>query len=202
MSKQYDRTYFDHWYRHGDQLVGATAVLRRKVALAVAQAEYYLGRPLRHVLDVGCGEAAWRAPLLALRPRVTYRGLDASEYVVGRYGRRRQIGLARFGQLAQLRLEPRFDLIICSDVLHYLEAAEVRAGLPGIAAMLEGIAWLEVFTRADDVAGDKQGFKARAPAWYLREFAAAGLYPCGSHGYVGAQMVDRTVALERLRAPV
>lgn len=64
--KQYDATYFTRWYR--DAGLADPARLRRKVALAVAQAEYYLERPIRTVLDVGCGEAAWRAPLLALRP--------------------------------------------------------------------------------------------------------------------------------------
>ena len=197
MPKQYDRAYFDRWYRHADHAIGAPAALRRKVALAVAQAEYYLGRPVRSVLDVGCGEAPWRAPLRALRPDVSYRGLDASPYVVARYGRSRQIGLARFADLAHLRLETRFDLIVCSDVLHYLRPAEIRAGLPGIAAMLEGLAFLEVFTRDDEVIGDKHGFVARAPAWYLREFAVVGLQSCGSHGYLGARLAAQTVALER-----
>ncbi|MEO7071482.1 MAG: methyltransferase [Rhodanobacter sp.] len=197
MPKNYDRAYFDRWYRRSEHVIGAPAALRRKVAMAVAQAEYYLGRPVRNVLDVGCGEAPWRAPLRALRPGLVYRGLDASPYVVARYGRSRQIGLARFGDLAQLRLETRFDLIVCSDVLHYLRPAEIRAGLPGIADMLEGLAFLEVFTRDDDVLGDKHGFVARAPAWYLREFAAAGLQACGSHSYLGARLAAQTVALER-----
>lgn len=197
MPKTYDRAYFDRWYRRAGHAIGAPAALRRKVAMAVALAEYYLGHPLRNVLDVGCGEAPWRAPLRALRPGVIYRGLDASQYVVARYGRSRQIGLARFGDLAQLRLETRFDLIICSDVLHYLRPAEIRAGLPGIADMLDGLAFLEVFTRDDEVIGDKHGFVARAPAWYLHEFAAVGLQPCGSHGYLGARLAAQTVALER-----
>jgi hypothetical protein len=46
--------------------------MARKVALAVASAEYYLERPIRSVLDIGCGEGAWRAPLLKLRPKVEY----------------------------------------------------------------------------------------------------------------------------------
>lgn len=197
MAKIYDRGYFDRWYRDPARPLGAPAELRRKAALAVAQAEYYLGRPVRNVLDVGCGEAAWRAPLLALRPRLAYQGLDPSEYVVARYGRSRGIGLARFGQLAQLRLADRFDLIVCADVLHYLEPDEIRAGLSGIADMLGGVAFLEVFTSRDDVIGDRQGYVARSPAWYLREFAAVGLLPCGSHCYLGPRLQQRVAALER-----
>jgi SAM-dependent methyltransferase len=177
--------------------VASPAELRRKVALAVALAEYYLGRPIRSVLDVGCGEAPWRAHLRALRPEVSYRGLDASEYVVARYGRSRNIGLARFGQLEHLRFDQRFDLIVCSDVLHYLKPAEIRAGLQGVADMLEGVAFLEAFTREDDPAGDLQGFIYRNAAWYLREFRAAGLLPCGSHAYLGPRLLRKVAALER-----
>ena len=201
MPKTYDRAYFDKWYRNPAHAVGSPAELRRKVAMAVAQAEYYLGRPIRNVLDVGCGEGTWRAPLRALRPEIDYRGLDASEYVVARYGRNRNLGLARFGQLEHLRFESRFDLIVCSDVLHYLKPAEIRAGLVGIAEMVEGVAFLEVFTSHDGVAGDLDGFHRRSPDWYLRTFADAGLLPCGSHCYLAPRLGRRIAALELARLP-
>jgi SAM-dependent methyltransferase len=201
MPKVYDRAYFEKWYRHPRHAVGSKNELKRKVALAVTVAEYYLGRPVESVLDVGCGEAPWRAPLLALRPRVHYHGLDASEYVVRRYGKRRNIGLARFGDLASLRLDRRFDLIVCSDVLHYLKPAEIRAGLGGIADMLDGVAFLELFTSRDDVAGDRKGYIPRAPSWYLRTFENAGLMPCGSHCYLGFRLMRGIAALERAQLP-
>jgi SAM-dependent methyltransferase len=202
MPKTYDRDYFDKWYRDPQHSVASPAELRRKVAMVVAQAEYYLGRPIRNVLDIGCGEAPWLAPLRALRPGIGYRGLDASEYVVARYGRSRNIGLARFGQLEQLRFDTRFDLIVCTDVLHYLKPSEIRAGLQGIGEMLEGVAFLEVFTSRDDVAGDHHGFVSRAPAWYLREFGQVGLLPCGSHCYLGPRLERHIAALERAQLPV
>ncbi|MBV8158034.1 MAG: class I SAM-dependent methyltransferase [Dyella sp.] len=201
MPKVYDRAYFDKWYRHPDHSVASPAELRRKVAMAVAQAEYYLGRPVRSVLDVGCGEGVWRAPLRALRPDVHYQGLDASEYAVARYGRSRNIGLARFGQLEYLRFDHRFDLIVCTDVLHYLKPAEIRAGMVGIADMLEGVAFLEVFTNRDGVDGDLEGFHSRAPSWYLRAFTGAGLMPCGSHCYLGPRLERRIAALELAQLP-
>ncbi|GAB3792049.1 class I SAM-dependent DNA methyltransferase [Dyella agri] len=201
MPKTYDRSYFDKWYRNPAHAVGSPAELRRKVAMAVAQAEYYLGRPVRNVLDVGCGEGTWRAPLRALRPGIDYRGLDASEYVVARYGRSRNIGWASFGQLEHLRFDTRFDLIVCTDVLHYLKPAEIRAGLTGIAEMVEGVAFLEVFTSRDGVDGDLDGFRMRSPDWYLRSFADAGLLPCGSHCYLAPRLGRRIAALELARRP-
>ncbi|HKT27316.1 class I SAM-dependent methyltransferase [Dyella sp.] len=197
MRKTYDQAYFDKWYRDPRHAVRSAAALKRKVAMVVAQAEYYLGRPIRNVLDVGCGEGVWRAPLMALRPDVAYRGLDSSEYVVRRYGSRRNIGLARFGQLAELRFDTRFDVIVCTDVLHYLKPAEIRAGLVGIGEMLEGIAFLEVFTNRDDLEGDRHELTLRSPAWYLREFREVGLLACGSHCYLGPRLERQVAALER-----
>ena len=73
--------------------------------------------------------------------------------------------------------------------------------LDGIADMLEGVAFLEVFTSADQPAGDMDGYLSRAPAWYLRAFAGAGLLPCGSHCYIGPHMANRYAALERAQLP-
>ena len=57
MAKQYDRAYYEKWYRSAQHRVGSRAQLARKVAMVVHLAEYYLARPLHNVLDVGCGEA-------------------------------------------------------------------------------------------------------------------------------------------------
>lgn len=201
MLKPYDRAYFDKWYRHPRHSLGTPAELRRKIAMVVAQAEYYLGRPLRNVLDVGCGEGAWRARLRALRPALQYRGLDSSAYVVQRYGRTRGIAPARFGDLESLRFDQRFDLIVCADVLHYVAAAELRRGLAGFDELLGGLAFVEVYTTRDETDGDSQGFIARSPNWYLRAFADAGLLPCGSHCYLGSQLSRQVAALERAQLP-
>lgn len=201
MQKIYDRAYFDKWYRDPRHAVDSPAEVRRKAAMAVAMTEYYLGRPIRNVLDVGCGEGNWRAPVRKLRPGVDYRGLDASEYVVERYGRSRHIGLARFGALEYLRFEAPFDLVICSNVLHYIGATEVRRGLSGLDEQLEGLAFIEVYTTRDDVVGDDVDYVARSPAWYLRCFGKAGLVPVGSHAYAGSCVRSRLLALEQAHLP-
>ncbi|WP_300617026.1 class I SAM-dependent methyltransferase [Dokdonella sp.] len=198
MDKQYDRAYFDKWYRSERHRVGSRGQLARKVGLAVHLAEYYLARPIRNVLDVGCGEAPWRAVLKRLRPGIEYRGLDSSEYAVERYGRSRNIGLATFGQLAELRFDARFDLIVCSDMLHYVPARELHRGLSGFSDLLEGLAFIEVFTARDQVGGDTRGFVARSPGWYRKAFVDAGLLPCGSHGYLSPRLMRSVAALEVL----
>ena len=196
MTKTYDRAYFDRWYRDPQHAVSSAPELQRKVALAVAVAEYYLGRRIRNALDVGCGEGVWRAPLRRLRPGLDYLGLDSSEYAIARYGRSRNLRRAAFGDLGEVRFERRFDLIVCSDTLHYVRSAELKRGLRGIVEMLEGIAFLELFTARDAPEGDKHGFIARAPRWYLSAFARAGLVACGSHCYLGPRLAACAAALE------
>jgi SAM-dependent methyltransferase len=196
MSKSYDRAYFDKWYRDEQHRVVSREVVTRKVAMAVGMAEYYLGRPLRNVLDVGCGEGAWHAPLHALRPDARYLGLDSSEYAVSRWGRTRNIRHATFAQLEHLRFDERFDLIVCADVMHYLRAAELRRGLNGIVEQLEGLAFIEVYTSKDKLVGDLEGFQRRSPKWYRQVFAEAGLMSVGSLGWVGPRQAPWITAME------
>ncbi len=194
MTKHYDRAYFDRWYRDGG--IGGPARLARKVALAVATAEYHLERPIRSVLDIGCGEGAWRAPLRKLRPRVQYLGFDASEYAIARHGRTRNLRLARFGDFATLRPCAPADLLVCSDVLHYLPTRELDRGLPALADLCGGVAFIEVFAREDETEGDDHDFQPRPAAFYRRRLRAVGLQPLGSHCWLSPARVPLATALE------
>lgn len=194
MTKQYDAGYFQRWYRDGG--IGGRQRLARKVALAVATAEYHLERPLRSVLDIGCGEGAWRAPLLKLRPKARYLGFDGSEYAIARYGRSRNLHLARFGDFSVLRPCPPVDLLVCSDVLHYLSARELDRGLPGLAKLCGGVAFLETFTREDETEGDEHDFMPRPAAFYRKRFVALGFHQLGSHCWLSPALADTATALE------
>jgi SAM-dependent methyltransferase len=194
--KTYDRGYFDRWYRRPRSRIESTAALRRRVALAVALAERCLERPVRSVLDVGCGEGRWRAELLRLRPRLRYRGIDPSPYVVDRFGARRGLVSGSFGDLPRLGLGGPFDLVVCADVLHYLSDAELELGLPALAALVRGLAWLETLCREDEVEGDLRGLILRPAPDYRRRFRSAGLVHVGGHGWVTETLSEKLTALE------
>jgi SAM-dependent methyltransferase len=202
MTKQYDREYFERWYRDPAlkrEAIGGAARLTRKVAMAVATAEYWLERPLRSVLDVGCGEGAWQPVLRKLRPKATYLGFDSSAYAVERFGRRRGLHRAAFGDFAMLRPCPPVDLLICSDVMHYLDTRELDAGLPGLADLCGGVAFLETFARGDEVAGDTHGFRQRPARFYRDRFERVGFAPLGSHLWLAPALVDAAATLETAR---
>lgn len=198
--KQYDRAYFDRWYRAGG--MGGRQQLALKVALAVATAEYHLERPLRTLLDIGCGEGAWRAPLLRLRPKANYLGFDNSDYAIARHGSRRNLHHARFRDFARLRPCPPADLLVCSDVLHYLDARELDRGLPGLADLCGGVAFLEVFARGDHADGDEDQFKQRPAVFYRNRFTALGFRQIGSHCWLSPALAGQATALETTGARV
>ena len=194
MTKHYDADYFQRWYRDGG--IGGRQRLARKVALAVATTEYHLERPLRTVLDIGCGEGPWRAPLLKLRPKVQYMGFDSSEYAVRRFSRSRNLHYAQFRDFAQLRPCAPVDLLVCSDVLHYLSTRELDQGLPGLAELCGGVAFLETFAREDEAEGDEHDFMNRHADFYRRRFESLGFRQLGSHCWLSPAIADQATALE------
>ena len=206
VDKAYDRAYFDRWYRDPAQAVIRREHLARRVRLAVAAAEWVLDREIDSVLDIGAGEAPWRAALRRLRPKARYLGLDPSAYAVQRFGRSRDLVQGGVGDLstpalrrefARRDLRPPFDLVVCCDVLHYVPTPDLTRGLKAIAHLIGGggLAYLEFFTREDATEGDDDGFQPRPAATYARLFRAAGLTHLGLHAYV----VRRTMGRELMR---
>ena len=189
MPKRYDRAYFQRWYHDPRTRISSRRSLERKVHLTVAVAEYLLGRRIRSVLDVGCGEATWYVALKSLRPRVSYVGVDSSEYVVRAFGRTRSLRRGTFGELRSLRLTAGFDLVVCADVLQYIPDRELRPGLREIRRLLGGVAYIEAFAREDDMQGDMEGWHVRSAATYRRLFRSVGLTHCGLNCFVDARKI-------------
>lgn len=194
--KVYDAAYFAKWYHNPRTKVHSAGSVRRKVRMVLGVAEYFLRREVRTVLDIGAGEGAWRAELKRLRPKIRYLGVDPSEYVVARYGRRRNIRLGRFEELPQMPLGGPFDLIICADVLQYVATPAVKRGVRHIASLLNGVAFLESYTIADDMEGDLDGWHQRSKAEYRKIFSDTGLVACGLHCYLNPDVAEHAVELE------
>jgi SAM-dependent methyltransferase len=197
VTKRYDAAYFERFYLDPKTRVLSPAERRRRVVATLATCERYLDRPLRSVLDVGCGIGMWGRELVRMRPSLRYRGLEPSEPAVARA---RRWGLdVRQGAVADLAdVRGTFDLVICADVLHYLADAEVEPAAAALAARTHGLAQLEVLTSAESVEGDLAGMFRRAPRWYLGRFRQHGFVPCGLHLYLAPPLHEAAAALERL----
>src|SRR5215217_5380674 len=166
MTKSYDRSYFDHFYRHPRERVITSDGLERKVRMAVSITEYQLGRRIRSVLDIGCGEAPWFPVLRRMRRDVRYIGVDSSDYVLERFGKARNIRRGTLGELGAMRLPRDVDLIVCADVLQYVDTRDAERGLRTIRALLGGVAYIEAFTTEDGMDGDEADWHERSAAEY------------------------------------
>jgi len=193
--KRYDRAYFQRWY-HGPHAPLDGGSLARDVRLAVAAAESVLARPLTGVLDVGCGEGRWQPILADLRPDADYRGVEPSAWAVERWGEERGIRQGRFEELAREPFSEPFDLVVCADVLHYLDDDALLGGIETLADLVGGVAFLEVFTSEDPELGDREDFHVRPAAWYRRIFRSVGLHPLGLQLWVHEETAATLAALE------
>jgi len=180
----YGQAYFDKWYRNPTHRVKSPSELARQVAFVLHAAEWVLARPVRTVLDVGCGEGQWRAALRKFRPRLSYTGVDPSEYAVARYGKRRNITRGSIEQLSQMSLNGPFDLVVCCGMLNYLSADALADGLRAVALLTQGLAFLEIFTSADATEGDTSWPTPQTASWYRSALRRAGLAGVGLHCYV------------------
>ena len=194
--KSYDRAYFERWYRDPADRVSTRESLTRKVRMAVGVAEYLLGRPIRTVLDVGCGEAPWQPILGKLRPTARYMGVDSSSYVIERFGAERNIKLGSVAELGRMRLPRNIDLVVCADVLQYLPERDFARGLAAMRRLLGGVAYIEAFAAEDEMEGDRDGWHERPAAEYRRLFRRAGLTLCGPNCYVDVARFDTLNAFE------
>jgi SAM-dependent methyltransferase len=187
--KKYDREYYRRWYRDPGTRIASADSTARKARLAVSAAELMLGRPIRSVLDVGCGEGMWRSALRRIRPGVVYTGVDASEYVIQRFGKSRNLKLGSFGGLAALRLRHTYDLIVCADVVQYIADDDLRRGLTEIRRLAGGVAYIETFAAEDRMEGDRDGWIDRPERVIARFFRDAGLTHCGFYCWIDEKKI-------------
>jgi SAM-dependent methyltransferase len=195
--RTYDKAYFDKWYRHPRHRVSTTASTIRKAAMVLGVAEFYLERPVRSVLDIGCGEGQWNPVLKKLRPGLHYRGVDPSEYAVRRFGKTRNLRLGGFADLGGLNLTRAYDLVICSDTLYYVPRRDLEVGLRLIAQVLGGVAFLEAYASREALVGDFSDIEPRTAEFYRRLFRRHGFVSCGPHCYVGRELRGQVMEMER-----
>lgn len=195
---RYDRAYFDKWYRNLRHRVKSPGELDRQVRFVLNTAEWVHGRAVRTVLDVGCGEGNWRAALRKLRPSISYEGIDPSEYAVRRFGKTRNISLGGIEDVERVAKRTQYDLVVCCGMLNYLSPEQLAAGLRQVSNVVDGVAYLELFTSDDAFEGDTSWPAPQSTAWYKRLMRRHHLHPIGLHCYVPASRKTLVASLERL----
>jgi hypothetical protein len=118
-----------------------------------------------------------RAALRRLLPRAHYVALESSVYLCRRYG-------WVYGRIEAYRARAPFDLVICYDVLQYLEDAAAQRALANFGRLCRGVLYFSALTRFDfehncDRSRTDAGVHLRSAHWYRRrlgrQFREAGL---------------------------
>jgi SAM-dependent methyltransferase len=159
----FDRDYYRRYYFDPRTAVISRAEMRARARLIAAYA-LHIGLPVRRILDAGCGTGAMKRTLLRRLPRSTYVGLETSEYLCQRYG-------WEHGLVETYRAAAPFELVVCYDVLQYLDEEKARAALTNLARLCRGILYCTVLTRADwlhncDRKRTDANVYLRTGAWY------------------------------------
>lgn len=188
--KEYNSAYYHRWYRDPKTRIANRESTARKAHFALSAAEFMLGRKIESVVDIGCGEGLWYSALRRLRPRITYLGIDPSEYIVERFGKSRNVKLGTFGGLPNLDLKRPYDLIVCADVIQYVEDQDLRRGLVEVRRLAGGVAYLETFTVEDNMEGDRDGWIDRSEKVMRRFFRDAGLTHCGFYCWIDERKIS------------
>jgi 2-polyprenyl-3-methyl-5-hydroxy-6-metoxy-1,4-benzoquinol methylase len=163
--ERFGAAFYDRYYRRaGTQVISRAAMRRRArlIAAFVRQAEC----PVRSILDVGCGLGLLRRPLLEEFPRARYTGLEISEYLCERYGWDQ-------GPVQNYRPGRSFDLVICYDVLQYLDRAGAGAAIDNLGRLCRGVLHCSALTTEDwefhcDRRRTDRNVNLRPARWYRR----------------------------------
>lgn len=171
-SKRFDAAFYRRFY-----LDRRTRVInRREVALRVELIGAFMrhaGLRVRTILDAGCGLGLFREPLIREFPGAHYTGLEASSYVCAKHG-------WVCGSVATFQPKRPYDLVVCYDVLQYLDDRDAAAAMSNLGALCRGALHFGALTREDweqhcDRRYTDRNVTLRPAAWYRRRLRRAFL---------------------------
>jgi len=165
--------YFRKFYVNPATRVVTAGEMRSRATL-IAALLMHLQIPVRSILDAGCGMGLLRRPLAAVLPRARYVGLEFSEYLCRRYGWQR-------GSVVTHEAREPFDLLICYDVLQYLDDAQAARAIANFPHLTRAAVYVSALTREDwrdncDRSRTDRAVHLRSGAWYRRRLGKAFQY--------------------------
>ena len=172
----FDQHYYRRYYYDPRTAVANAREMRARARLIAAMVEH-AGLPVRRILEAGCGTGLLRTALRRLLPRAQYTGLETSDYLCRRYGWEQ-------GRIEQYRARAPFDLVVCYDVLQYLDDAAAVRALGNFGRLCRGVLYFSALTAHDlkhnaDPERTDTNVHLRSGEWYRkrlrRQFREAGL---------------------------
>jgi SAM-dependent methyltransferase len=161
----FDSAYFRKYYFDAATRVTTAPEMRGRARL-IAAVLNHAGISVRSILDAGCGIGLMRKPFAEAIPRARYRGLEASDFLCSRY---------KWIKGSVVDFAPRFrsDLVICYDVLQYLDDDDAARAVANLARLTGAALYISALTREDwrdncDRSRTDRSVHLRPGDWYRR----------------------------------
>jgi 2-polyprenyl-3-methyl-5-hydroxy-6-metoxy-1,4-benzoquinol methylase len=172
-SERFGAAYYRKFYLNPATRVVTQREMHSRAAMIAAILEQ--GQiPVRRILDAGCGIGLLREPFAKVLPRARYVGLEASEYLCRRYGWVQ-------GSVAAYAPSKPFDLVVCYDVLQYLNDDEAVRALANLAKLTQSALYFSALTVKDwrencNRSNTDRAVTMRSGEWYRRRLKKSFTY--------------------------
>ena len=138
-NEKFDRAYFERYY--GKQPIHTVNEIAH-LATAVHEMLAWWAAPVRSVLEVGAGRGDWGNWYRTLHPTVRVTSTDVSEHSCATFGHKRR-------DIAQWAPKRPFDLVICTDVLQYLDDRAATRALRNLTTATRTCLYFDALTSFD-----------------------------------------------------
>lgn len=192
MAPQFDKAYYDRFYRNPKTRAVTPAAVRRQATFIAAYLRH-LEVPVGRILDMGCGTGMLLRAFGRAFPNATTAGVEFSDYLCETYGWQQ-------GSVVDVNAGQPADLVICNDVLGYLNDNDCARALKNLTTHTTGALYLGVLTREDlklcdpDRTDSEQ--VARPVSWYRRRLTGSFL-PVGGGLFLRKPVAVTVWHLER-----
>ena len=165
----FDKAYYEKFYLDEATQAVSTQEQQRQVNLIHAYIAY-LQIDIKSVLDLGCGLGHFLTRLQKALPNANTTGVEISDYLCQQHGWRKG-SVVDFGATQG----EQYDLVICNDVLAYLNNAECAKAIKNLAKLTRQCLYLSVLTEEDMPICDERTTdmrqRLRPSQWYRKHLA-------------------------------
>ncbi len=193
-NRDFNEDYYARYYKDRNTRVAEPRYFD-SLARFISGYSELLGFKVRSIVDLGCGIGTLRKPLLRHFPKATYSGVDVSEYACQKYG-------WELGSVCDYAPANSFDLVICHDVVQYLDNKDAKAAIKNLADIGSGMLYFSVLTEEDylencDKSRTDSMVNLRSANWY-RPKLSRYFRNLGGGAYVSREVDVALYALEHL----
>ena len=193
-NRNFDEDYYARYYLDHSTRVAEPRYFD-SLAKFISGYSELLGFKVRSIVDLGCGIGTLRKPLLRQFPKAAYTGVDVSEYACEKYG-------WELGSVSDYAPARSFDLVICHDVVQYLDDKDAKAAIRNFSNIGSGMLYFSVLTEEDyrencDKSRTDSTVNLRPADWY-RPKLSRYFRNLGGGAYVSREVDVALYALEHL----